>query len=148
MKPRRNDAGFSLVGATFILVVLSLVSAAMMNMASLNLNASTQSLRSIKAYAAARAGLEWALHKTINGDLVCDGGGSDVDGEQIDFSDNANGISEASARIECAAFNSDEEAIPGSAFSAQTLRIRSTGFIGNPNDIDYVERQLEAIVRP
>ncbi len=69
MKPRLNtyhvtpfhQRGLALVSAIFILVVLALIGSFAVNVATMQQTGSMQDAQSVRAYQAARAGLEWAL---------------------------------------------------------------------------------------
>lgn len=59
----RRQAGFAIVSAIFILVVLAVLGAAMVSISTSQQTGSAQDIQGARAYQAARAGLEWGLYK-------------------------------------------------------------------------------------
>jgi MSHA biogenesis protein MshP len=59
--PPNRISGFTLISAIFLVVVLSLIGAFIVNLSSLTRASANLSLQGIKAYYAASSGLEWAL---------------------------------------------------------------------------------------
>jgi len=68
----KNKAGFTLVQAIFILVVLSLLGVAMMRMIGVQSSTSVFALQGARAYQAARSGLEWGAARASAGNS-CNG---------------------------------------------------------------------------
>ncbi|NCO53262.1 MAG: pilus assembly protein MshP [Deltaproteobacteria bacterium] len=62
-----NQAGFTLVQAIFILVVLSLLGVAMMRLSGVQSATSVFALQGARAYQAARSGLEWGAARAAAG---------------------------------------------------------------------------------
>lgn len=58
----RNQAGFTIVSAIFILVILSLLGLAMVTVNAVMQTTSAQSAQGVHAYYAAKSGLEWAVY--------------------------------------------------------------------------------------
>lgn len=56
-----HQQGLALVSAIFILVVLALIGGFAVQVSTMQQTASAQDIQSVRAYQAARAGLEWAL---------------------------------------------------------------------------------------
>ncbi|GIZ52431.1 pilus assembly PilX N-terminal domain-containing protein [Noviherbaspirillum aridicola] len=67
------NAGFSLVSAIFLLVVLAALGVAMVNISSVQHAGSALDVQGARAYQAARAGIEWGLYRQIR-EGVCAGG--------------------------------------------------------------------------
>lgn len=65
MCPERQR-GFSVVAAIFILVVLTLLAVFIASVTGLQQSASQLDVLGVRAYHAARAGLEWGAHKTLD----------------------------------------------------------------------------------
>ena len=63
MKRARGTAGFGLVPAIFLLVVLSLVGAAMLRLVGVSGATASLSLRAARAFQAARSGVEWGTRQ-------------------------------------------------------------------------------------
>ncbi len=62
----KQQAGFSIVMAIFILVVVSLLGAYMVNLSSVQHTTSSSAVQGVRAYYAAKAGSEWGLAKLVN----------------------------------------------------------------------------------
>lgn len=58
--------GFSIVSAIFLLVVLSVLGAMMMNISNMQHVSSAMDVQGTRAYQAARAGIEWGLFTQLN----------------------------------------------------------------------------------
>ena len=58
-------SGFSLVGAIFLLVVLALLSAAIVSVVGTQQASSALDVQGVRAYHAARAGIEWGLYRQL-----------------------------------------------------------------------------------
>ncbi|BCR06395.1 hypothetical protein DESUT3_34640 [Desulfuromonas versatilis] len=63
---RKDERGFALVSAIFILVVLSLLGAAMVKIAGVQGRTASGALQAAKAYHAARSGIEWGAERARN----------------------------------------------------------------------------------
>ena len=78
-----NQAGFTLVQAIFILVVLALLGAAMVRLIGVQSSTSVMALQQARAYQAARSGLEWGAARAAagadcNGNMQINGFGVNV----------------------------------------------------------------------
>lgn len=62
----KNQNGFTLVQAIFILVVLALLGTYMVSLSTVQQATTTQAVLQARAYQAARAGLEWGIAKVVN----------------------------------------------------------------------------------
>ena len=75
MKPRmiRKSAGVALVTAIFLLVVLAGLAVAVVSLTTSQQASASQDEQGVRAYQAARAGMEWALFASLQpgGGLVC-----------------------------------------------------------------------------
>jgi MSHA biogenesis protein MshP len=65
---RRDESGFSLVSAIFILVVLAVLGAALLTVSSLQHTSSGIDFQGVRAYQAARSGVEWGLYRLLDPD--------------------------------------------------------------------------------
>lgn len=63
---RRAQRGFSLVPALFLLVVLAVLGAVAVRLSAVEHQTVVLSMQSTRAYAAARAGIEWSAYQAIN----------------------------------------------------------------------------------
>lgn len=66
MDGRRGQHGFSLVPALFLLVVLAVLGAVAVRLSAVEHQTVVLSMQSTRAYAAARAGIEWSAYQAIN----------------------------------------------------------------------------------
>lgn len=65
MRPERNEAGFGLVAAMFLIIIVALVIAAMARLA-VTQNATTSlAIQQARAYQAARAGIEYGIVRVL-----------------------------------------------------------------------------------
>lgn len=130
--------GFSLVSAIFLLVVLAGLGAAMVTISGAQHTGSALDIEGARAYQAARAGVEWGVHRLANAPGACFAGGS--------FSaPAAQSLSAFTITVSCERFETTGIVV---------YRIRSTacnqpaggvcpGVSGNAY---YVERQVQATV--
>lgn len=62
---RTRDAGFSLISAIFLLVVLAGLGVAMVTLSSMQHQSTALDVQGVRAYQAAKAGIEWALFRRL-----------------------------------------------------------------------------------
>lgn len=62
---QRVQQGFSLVPALFLLVVLAVLGAVAVRLSAIQHQTVVLSMQSTRAYAAARAGIEWSAHQAV-----------------------------------------------------------------------------------
>lgn len=70
---RRVRRGFSLVSAIFLLIVLSALGVAMVNISTTQHASSALDVQVARAYQAARAGIEWGLFQQLRAGAACSG---------------------------------------------------------------------------
>jgi MSHA biogenesis protein MshP len=66
----REQSGFSLASAIFILIVLAVLGAALLTVSTLQHGAAGMDLQGARAYQAARAGVEWGLYRVVDPDAA------------------------------------------------------------------------------
>jgi MSHA biogenesis protein MshP len=131
---RRLQAGFSIVSAIFLLVVLAALGAAMVTFSTVQHATSAQDLEASKAYQAARAGIEWGLFQvmqpgTAPAATVCATPGLALAGNLSGFT----------VVVACTRTSATE----GGA-AVEIYQITSTASQGGPaGSMHYVERQLQ-----
>ncbi len=138
MKRDADIAGFSLVTALFLLVILAALGVFVITIGSTQQATSTLSILDARAMAAAESGLEWAVHRARNqpADLGCGGAGAT-------FNLQGPGLDGFSVGISCVVTpNIVEGAAPPYSMYALTVTA-SRGVTGSP---DYVRRILQATV--
>ena len=68
----KGQRGFSIVSAIFIIVVLAVLAAALVTVASMQHASAGLDAQGARGYQAARAGAEWGMYRIINPDAVAD----------------------------------------------------------------------------
>lgn len=63
MRPDPSERGFALVAAMFVMIIIALVIAAMARLSVTQVGTVSLGLQQARAYQAARAGLEWGIHR-------------------------------------------------------------------------------------
>jgi MSHA biogenesis protein MshP len=134
----RCQRGFSIVSAIFLLVVLAALGAAMVTFSTAQHTAAGQDLEAIKAYQAARAGIEWGLYQTMTPvgaplDTVCKSAVALAG--PLALGGNLSGFT---VTVDCSR-NDDTEG--GNTVSV--YQITSTATKGTVGTIQYAERQLQ-----
>lgn len=119
----KNRAGFTLVQAIFILVVLSLLGVVMMRMIGVQSSTSVFALQGARAYQAARSGLEWgaaqaALGNSCNGTVT---------------------VESFSVDVTC----SNQQFTEGSIGPYDVYLISATATFGSYGSPDYISRKAE-----
>ena len=67
----RDNTGFVLIAALFLLVVLSFVATVTVSIAGISYSTTTLAMQSARAYFAARSGLEWGSYEVTQNPKVC-----------------------------------------------------------------------------
>jgi MSHA biogenesis protein MshP len=65
---RKNETGFSLVSAIFILVVLAVLGAALLTVSTLQHASAGIDVQGVRGYQAAASGVEWGLYRLLDPD--------------------------------------------------------------------------------
>lgn len=125
----KNQAGFTLVQAIFIMVVLALLGLAMIRLSGVQSSTGIFALQGARAYQAARSGLEWGAAQASIG-ANCNGNFS-----VGDFNVTVTCVSPIPTFVE-----GNAPAYPVYTFSS----IATYGSYGSP---DYVQRRLESKVK-
>ena len=134
----RRARGFALILAVFLIVSLAAIGAYMLTVSNVQVASATMDEQGLRAYQAARAGLEWGAYRVLV-DGVCAAGAFNLTTVHlVGFR----------AQVACTQFGTE---IEGSNPAVSTYRITSTGC----NDttacpgtagLTYVERQLQLTV--
>ena len=129
----KNQLGFSIVMAIFILVVLGLLGSYMVRMSGVQLSTFNDALLGAKAYQAARAGLEWSVARLNNG-----GSCADINTQTAM---NFDGLAGLSVRLSCSSQSYSE------ANENPTIyRLNTLSEYGSYTSPDYVARELELTI--
>jgi MSHA biogenesis protein MshP len=68
-----EEAGFSMISAIFLLVVLAGLGVAMMTISTVQHHDTALDVQGVRAYQAARAGAEWGVYRYLNNPASCSG---------------------------------------------------------------------------
>ena len=137
MRPDLNlgnrQRGFSLVAAMFVMIVVALVIAGMVRLATNQSGTGSLAIQQARAYQAARAGLEWGIHQALNGSCAASSSLTLAGSSLAAF----NGV-----LVTCTVTNYSEEANPVRIYS-----LTATAQNGSPALLpDYAYRRLSAVV--
>jgi MSHA biogenesis protein MshP len=127
-----SPAGFSLVSALFLLVVVSAAGAAMVGLVSVEQRGVSLGVLGVRALHAARSGVEWATARAVAAPGVC---------PAATFSLTEGALAGFTVTVTCAQSLHDEN---GTSWS--TLRLQSTATRGAMGTADYVSRRIESVV--
>jgi MSHA biogenesis protein MshP len=132
---KKTQRGFSIISAIFLLVVLSGLGAAMLTFSNAQHTSSAQDMQGMRAYQAARAGVEWGVFKLVNPPAACFA-------SPTSFVPPAPTLSAFTVTVTC---------VPFTAAGVTVYRVQSTACNqpvagtcpGTPGGISYIERQLQ-----
>lgn len=140
MKQRR---GFALPSAIFLLVTLALLGAFMLNVSNTQHLASAQDVQGVRAYRAARMGLEWAAAQLCGAGANCSAPLTACPAAATTLDTAPDGFS---VTVTCT-MNAYNEAGPTGDIGRQVFWITSTATgAGAVGGISYVERSLNAFI--
>lgn len=125
-----GQRGFSIVMATFVIVVLSLLGTYMVRLSAHQISTSINALQGARAYQAARAGIEWSIARIANG-----GSCTDLNTQTAMV---FNGLDGFSVRINCSSQTYSE-----ADKTVNVFRINALSQFGSYSDNDYVAREIE-----
>ena len=126
-----RQSGFSLIAAIFVLIIVSILGQYLVNLTSVQRQTSLLALQSARAYQTANAGIEWGAFQIVNNAGNCPASTT------LSLSENNFTIT-----ISCTLLGSYEE----DTITRSVYRIQSKSIYGSYGDLDYVSRQLQAIV--
>lgn len=127
-----RPAGFSLVSALFLLVVLGSLGTAMVSLSGVQHHTSMLGLQSTRALAAAHAGLEWGSYQALrNG--IC------APNQSLSLTED--GLRGFTVTVSCAASNHRERAASFSVYIIEAQAVH-----GAPGDPGYVFRHVKGKV--
>ncbi len=124
----RKQGGFAIAAAIFLIVVLALLAAGMVQISSTSHTSLSQEYTSARAYLAARSGLQWGMYQAIYG-----GSGN----ASMTFSGGALAGTQASV-------SSSSTNVDGNTF----YTIDATGTYGSSSDPEYSRRRLRLRFKP
>ncbi len=124
----RAQGGFAIAAAIFLIVVLALLAAGMVQISSTSHTSLSQEYTSARAYLAARSGLQWGMYQAIYG-----GSGN----ASITFSNGALAGTQAGVSTSNATIDGDTFYI-----------IDASGSYGSSSDAEYSRRRLRLRFNP
>ena len=127
----RQQAGFAIVAAIFLIVVLAALGAFMVTFSTVQQTTSALDLQGSRAYHAARTGIEWGAYQALRNASCAASATITPGGTLAGFN----------VVINCTAFSATEAGSTVNLY--QLTSTASQGVLGNPT---YVERQLQATV--
>lgn len=136
MRKAGRGLGFALMMAVFMIVILAAIAVYLLTVATGQLEAISQDVQGVKAYQAARAGLDWGAYNVLRNSACA--------GKSLDL---ANDLAGYRAVVTCSAVGFESEG----AASVQVFRLQSTGCnqttcpAASPGPT-YVERQLQLTI--
>ncbi|MGN2621713.1 pilus assembly PilX family protein [Stutzerimonas balearica] len=131
--PRRS-AGFGLVAALFLMVIVALIILTMARLSTTQHGTVSLSIQQARAYQAANAGLEWGIARALEG-------GSCASSASLTLS--GSGLDDFVLRVEC----HRDDYLDAAGASISLYRLIATAENGQPGaKADYAYRQLSAVV--
>jgi len=131
---KTRQAGFSIISAIFLVVILSMLAAFMVSISSVQHTTAALGARSARAYYAARAGLTWATYQAEK-----DTGCGNVDGKSFTINDPGSTLN--GFRVSTACTMTDHQV------QNQTLHfvvLSATASAGTWGSGDFVSRRMRA----
>jgi MSHA biogenesis protein MshP len=123
--------GITLIGAIFVLIIVSLLGQYLINISGVQRQTSLLALQTARAYQAANAGIEWGAYQIISN------GGSCTSNTEL-----TPAIGAFTTMVSCNLLGSYDE----NGTIRSVYRITSHSEYGTYGQIDYVSRQIQAIV--
>lgn len=127
----KHQKGITLIGAIFVLIIVSLLGKYLINITGVQRQTSLLALQSARAYQAANAGIEWSIAKTVASNS-CPGSAPT----------NFSGLAGFIVTTSCTDLGVFDE----NGISSFIYRLSSTAKYGSYGDIDYVSRKLEVSI--
>ena len=130
----KKQLGFSLVSAIFIIVILALIGSYIISLSALTNQSISLSSLGVKAYYAAKSGLEWGAYSVAP---LGGAGPYNCPAASTNLSLTQGGLSGLSVTVTCVANSFTEHGITYKVF-----QLRSTGTYGVAGNADFASRQL------
>lgn len=140
----RRQRGVSLVGAIVVTLALAGIAAYTMRASSTQHASSASDVLSVRAYQAARSGLEWAAYQVLKGDLstgFCNGGAT-----TDTISGLAGELSGFSVAVACTRTLHSQAGSSVYMYSVIATACNRASCPGSGAEANYVERQLTLVV--
>ncbi len=145
MKKTNNQKGFTIITVIFIIVILALMGAYVVSLFGLTRATNTLALQGIRAYYAAKSGIEWGLNRvsTLTGGVyTCPSGSiatcpTGYTGTTNTLSLTQSGVTGFSVTVSCC-----QKSISEGTTSYNTFQLSSKSEYGAVGSANYVSRQL------
>jgi MSHA biogenesis protein MshP len=131
--PRRQERGFALVAAIFIVVVLAMLGIMMVTIGGMERATASAAVQGTRAYYAARSGIEWGIFQAMPPTSSC---------VASSFTLSAPGLNGFDVAVQCTATLHRERGPP----DYSVFVIISTATSGTFGQADYVSRTLRVSV--
>lgn len=125
-----KQSGITLVGAIFVLVIVSLLGQYLINITGVQRQTSLLALQSARAFQAAHAGIEWGSERVISSNSCA---------ENTTLSPN---ISNFTTTVTCTQIGSYTENID----MITVYKISALSEYGSYGEIGYVSREIESVI--
>ena len=138
--PRRQERGFALVAAIFIVVVLAMLGIMMVTIGGMERATASAAVQGTRAYYAARAGIEWGIFQAIsNTAATCSE--SATTPTTTNFNLGADGLNGFAVSVDCKYMQHRERSDTYKVFVITSFA--SSGIFGQA---DYVSRRIQTTV--
>lgn len=129
--PTTGQRGVALVNAIFLIVMLAALGGYMLSISGVQQSTTNQALINARTLIAARAGIDWAIHRAIAPPTAGTGECSPSE----TFGLTGNGLENIQVTVECT---------PNTYGLVYIYQVISTARHGTSGAVDYAERRLEA----
>jgi len=140
----KRQAGFSIVMAIFILVVLGLLGGYMVKLSGVQHATSTFAIQGARTYQAARAGIEWGVYRVTQASWV----GSETISSSSDYLSGFDGFTIEVTSTRSSAYNEGDLNSNGDLTDDDfyVYSITSKANYGNYSDSNYSYREIEVSI--
>ena len=132
-----RQRGFAIVSAIFLVLVFAVMGAYMLTLSGVEHSTVDRALLNARAYFAARAGLDWGIHRAVSHPTA----GSGNCEPATAFTLTGGSFVAANISVECS-----QATASGTGMTYYIYYLKSTASYGTAGTSDYVERKLEASV--
>lgn len=140
VRSRHHSRGFSIVAATFILVVLALLGVFIVTIGEVERSTATAATQGARTYQAAQAGVQWGIHGALNNTAPTCGGAPSTPTTNT-FNLAVAGLNGFGVSVVCSYTPHQER-----SDTYQVFLITSTSTFGTFGNPDYFSRTLQVTV--
>lgn len=145
----RQESGFTLISAIFLIVVLAALGAYMVTIGGVQRTTITHTILAARVYFGAKSGLEWAINRAVNTSSACPSGSTCTcfTPANPSFAPVGSGLNGINVTISCAyTTHTDNYNGGGGTSTFNSYYITSTAEYANFGEPDYTRRVLSAAV--